>query len=333
MNNQQVLIRTIPVGLPQPADFDLVDAPMPAVGPGQLRVRTQWLSLDPYVRALLSGRHFLRMPQRGDLLPANAVAEVVESRNELFQVGLQIVVPTGLQRYAVSDGSAAWKLHPEHMPASTALGILGMPGMTSYFGLREVARLKVGETVLVSAASGPVGSMVGQLARLWGGRAIGIAGSDEKCRWALEQARFAACINYRTEDVAVRLRELAPTGVDVFFDNSGGSLQHLVITGRHLAMHGRVVLCGLIDQYSKQDAPPGPNLGALMACRGRIEPVIVYDYEDRRDQFMREVLPRYAIGELAGKEHVVEGLENAAEHFCRLMRGENFGKALVRMPA
>ncbi len=332
MKVHQVLIRTLPAGMPKSADFEFVEHDLSLnVGAGQVLVRALWLSLDPYVRALMSGRHFLRMPQVGELLPAASVAEVLDSRNPAFSAGDHIVLPLGLQSHGVSDGATAWKLHAEHQPLSTALGILGMPGMTSYFGLKETARFQPGETVLVSAASGPVGSMVGQIAKLWGGQAIGIAGSDEKCRWTLEQAGFRACINYKTENVSARLRELAPKGVDVFFDNTGGALQHMVLADRHLAMKGRVILCGLIDQYSMKDAPPGPNLGLLMACRGRIEPTIVYDYEHRRAEFMAEVLPWYAAGKLAFKEDVVQGLHNAAAHFCKLMRGENFGKALVRL--
>jgi NADPH-dependent curcumin reductase CurA len=332
-NNARVLIRRMPVGAPTIDDFELdVKPASTAPGPGEILVRTRWLSLDPYVRALMSGRHFLRMPQPGEVMPAAAVAEVLASRNDRFSVGDRVVLQTGLQSYAISDAAAAWKLHPEHVPESTALGILGMPGMTAYFGLKETAQLRAGETVLVSAASGPVGSMVGQIAQQWGARAIGIAGSDEKCDWVRKQARFDACINYRKQDVGARLKELAPNGVDVFFDNTGGALQHLVVTGRHLAMKGRVILCGLIDQYSMKDAPPGPNLGALMACRGRIEPTIVYDYEHRREEFMREVLPWHTAGRLAFEEDVAVGIESAASQYCRLLRGENFGKTLVRLP-
>jgi hypothetical protein len=331
--NVQVRIRRLPEGPPQQGDFELVDAERPRPGAGQVLVRSRWLSLDPYVRSLLSGRHFLRMPQPGDVLPARAVAEVVESRHPVFSVGDRLVLETGLAEWAVSNGDDAWKLDPRQQPESTALGILGMPGMTAYFGLREIARLRTGETVLVSAASGPVGSMVGQIARRWGARVIGIAGGAAKCDWVRRQARFDACIDYRSEDVGVRLRELAPGGVDVFFDNTFGELQREVIMGRHLAMHGRVVLCGAITQYSLAEPPPGPNLGPLMACRGRIEPIIVYDYEHRRQEFFDEVLPWYAAGLLAFREDVADGLAAAPAQFCRLMRGENFGKTLVKVIA
>jgi hypothetical protein len=271
------------------------------------------------------------MPQPGDVMPAKAVAEVIESRHDVFAVGERIWLETGLRTTAVSDGADAWKLHPGHMPASTALGILGVPGMTAYFGLLDVAQLRPGETVLVSAASGPVGCMVGQIARLKGARAIGIAGSKDKCDWVRREAHFDACIDYKAEDVDARLRELAPEGVHVFFDNTGGELQNLVIGRRHLAMGARVILCGLIAQYNLKDPPPGPNLGPLMACRGRILPLVVYDYEHRREEFLREALIWHGEGRLAFKEDVADGLHNAAAAFCRLMRGENFGKSLVRV--
>jgi NADPH-dependent curcumin reductase len=329
--NMQVRIARLPQGQPQESDFELVRGERPQPGPGQILVRTRWLSLDPYVRSLLSGRHFLRMPQPGDVMPAKAVAEVVESRHPVHAVGDRLVLETGLAEWAVSDGDAAWRLDPRHVPESTALGILGMPGMTAYFGLRETAKLRAGETVLVSAASGPVGSMVGQLARHWGARAIGIAGGAAKCDWVRRNAHFEACIDYKSEDVGARLRALAPDGVDVFFDNTFGELQRLVVEGRHLAMHGRVILCGAITQYNRADPPPGPNLGPLMACRGRIEPIIVYDYESRRQEFFDAVLPHYAAGGLAYCEDVVAGLAGAPAQFCRLMRGENFGKTLVRI--
>ncbi len=333
MNDRRVVIARIPAGEPRPEDFAVVDAPPPApLAAGQLRVRTEWLSLDPYVRALLSGRHFLRMPQPGEVLPAKAVARVVESRHDVWSVGDRLVLETGLQSSAVSDGADAWKLHPGHVPASTALGILGVPGMTSYFGLLDVAQVQPGEIVLVSSAAGPVGSMVGQIAMLRGARAIGIAGSQEKCDWVRKVARFEACVDYKTEDVDARLRQLAPEGVHVFFDNTGGALQQIVIGQRHLARGARVVLCGLVTQYNLKEAPPGPNLGVLMASRAKILPMIVYDYEHRREEFLREALAWHGEGRLVFKEDVVDGLEAAPAHFCRLMRGENFGKSLVRLP-
>lgn len=329
--NTQIRIARLPQGAPREDDFEIVRSAPPSLADGQILVRTRWLSLDPYVRALLSGRHFLGMPKVGDVLPAKAVAEVVESRRAGFAPGDRLVLETGLTEYAVSSGDDAWRIDPRHAPESTALGILGVPGMTAYFGLREIARLQPGETVLVSSAAGPVGCMVGQLARLWGARAIGIAGGATKCRWAVEQAGFEACIDYRSENLGARLRELAPRGVDVVFDNTGVELQREVILGRHLAMRARIVLCGMVTQYNLTEAPPGPNLGPLMACRGRIEPIIVYDYEPRRQEFFDAVLPLFERGALAFREDIADGLAAAPAAFSRLLRGENFGKSLVRV--
>jgi NADPH-dependent curcumin reductase CurA len=328
---EQVILQRALDGAPREEDFALASAAVPSIGPGELLVESEWLSIDPYVRALLSGRHFLRQPQPGDVLPAKAVARVLQSRHQVFNAGDRLVVETGLRRFHVTNGDDAWPLHPAHVPASTALGILGVPGMTAYFGLLDVAQIKAGETVLVSAASGAVGSMVGQIARLEGARAIGIAGSAEKCAWVLKSAHFHACINYKTESVGERLRQLAPDGVNVYFDNTGGGILNDVIMGRHLALHGRVVLCGLISQYNLKDAPPGPNLGPLMASRGKILPMIVYDYERRREEFLREALKWHEKGLLAYKEDIALGLENAAAQFCKLMRGENFGKTLIKL--
>jgi NADPH-dependent curcumin reductase CurA len=330
-NNVQIRIRRLPQGIPTPGDFELVETPPPVLGSGQFLARARWLSLDPYVRALMSGRHFLGQPKPGDLMPSRGVCEVIESRHDVFSPGDLVELPCGLQKFCVADGAGAHRLHPGQQPPSTALGILGVPGMTAYFGLLEVGELKRGETVLVSAASGAVGSMVGQIARIRGARAIGLAGSREKCDWVVKQARFAACIDYKHEDVSARLRELAPNGVDVYFDNAGGALLDRVVMGRHMAMNGRIVLCGLMAQYNLDTAPPGPNLGPLMASRTRILPMIVYDYEHRRGEFLKEAIAWQGEGLLACKEDIVDGLANAPALFCKLMRGENFGKAIVRV--
>jgi NADPH-dependent curcumin reductase len=327
----QIQLTRLPQGLPQLADFALREIALPALGAGEIRGRVEWLSLDPYVRSLMSGRHFLRQPQAGDLVPARGVCVVTESHHATWRVGDRLVLECGLQSVVSSKADDAVRVFPEQSPASTALGILGMPGMTAFFGLTDVARLKPGETVLVSAASGPVGSMVGQIAGLLGARAIGIAGSTAKCRWAIEQAGFERCIDYKQENLNEALRAAAPNGVDVYFDNAGGDILNAVVMGRQLAMQGRIILCGLISQYSAKDAPPGPNLGPLMACRGKVLPMIVYDYEQRRDEFLRAVLPWYTAGRLKYIEDIAQGLEQAPAQFCKLMRGENFGKTLVRL--
>jgi len=323
VHNLQVRIRRLPAGLPTPDDFELVRNDPPQIRGGQMLVRTKWLSLDPYVPAYASGRSAVEGLQTGSVLPAYSVAEVVESRHDLFATGDTLVLETGLQQLHVSDGIGAYRLHPGQNPASTALGALGIPGMMAYFGLLEVAKLQAGETVLISTAAGGVGSMAGQIARLKGARAIGIAGSRAQCDWAVRSARFAACIDPRTENLQERLRALAPDGVQVYFENVGGELLDTIAAGGHLAAGARVVLCGR-DVHSGESREP-------TASRAQIRSLILRDYERRREEFLKEAIAWVKSQLIVYREDVVEGLENAIPHYCRLMRGETLGKALVRI--
>ena len=328
--NLQVRLRRLPVGLPEETDFVLREAPVPEAGPGEFVCRTLYLSLDPYVRALMSGRHFLGTPKAGDLMPSRTVADIVTSQNADWAVGETVALETGMQNYCVSDGTDVRRARTGTAPVSTALGVLGTPGLTAYAGLTQISELKPGETILVSAASGPVGCMVGQIARIMGAITIGIAGSDEKCRWAREAAGFEDCINYKTEALSDRIKELRPDGIDVYFDNAGGDVLNKVIR-HHLARNARIILCGLIAQYNLADPPPGPNLGPLMGARARILPLIVYDFEHLREEFEDRAVAWYAEDRINYLEDVVEGIENAPAQFAKLMRGENFGKTLVKV--
>ncbi len=328
--NRQVRLRRLPAGVPEEADFLIQSTAVPAPGPGEFLCRTIYLSLDPYVRALLSGRHFLGTPQPGDLMPSRAVAEIVASKHDDWPAGETVVLEAGLQDYCVADGWNVRRARTGTAPVSTALGVLGTPGLTAYAGLTRISELKPGETILVSAASGPVGCMVGQLARIMGARAIGIAGSSAKCQWAVEQAGFEDCINYKTEPLSERIGALRPKGVDVYFDNAGGDVLSAVIR-HHLARDARIILCGLIAQYNLADAPPGPNLGPLMGARARILPLIVYDYEHLRDEFEDRAMAWYSEGRIKFLEDIAQGIENAPAQFAKLMRGENFGKTLVKV--
>jgi NADPH-dependent curcumin reductase CurA len=262
-------------------------------------------------------------PRPGEVVPARGVCEVIESRHDVFGVGDTIVLDIGMQRFCVSDGTRVHKVHPGQSPASTALGILGRPGMSAYFGLLDRASLRSGETVLISAAANAAGCMAGQIALIKGARAIGIAGSREKCDWVTRHARFAACINYRTDNLGTRLKELAPGGVSIYFDNTGGELLEKIVGGRHLASDGRVVL--------NETSAPYPNVTSIIDGRAGILPLKLQDYESRRENFLREAIAWYGEGLVAYREDVAEGLENAAAHVCRLMRGENFGTPLIRM--
>lgn len=322
MHNLQVRIRRLPGELPTPEDFELVGSEAPRIRGGQMLVRAKWLSLDPYVRAFASGRSSPEGLQVGSVLPAHAVAEVLESRHDLFGVGDTLVLETGLQQLCISDGIGAYRLHPGQNPAPSALGALGTPGMMAYFGLLEVARLQAGETVLVSTAAGGVGSMVGQIARLKGARAVGIAGSREQCDWVARSARFAACIDHRTENLSERLRALVPGGAQVYFENVGGELLERIAAGGHLAPGARVVLCGRTAHHDSTEPT---------ASRAQIRSMILRDYERRREEFLKEAIAWVRSDLIVYREDVVEGLENAIPQYCRLMRGETLGKALVRV--
>jgi NADPH-dependent curcumin reductase CurA len=240
-----------------------------------------------------------------------------------------VVAESGWQDYAAVPVSGAQKIVPGDAPLSTYLGIMGMPGLTAYAGMKRLAKPQAGETVVVSAASGPVGSMVGQICRINGCRVVGIAGSDEKCAFLTDELGFDAAINYKTEDLATALVEHCPDRIDVYFDNVGGDT--LTAACGHLALHARVILCGLITQYNADKPPPGPNLGPVIGARAEMKGLVVYDHADLNPEFQRVAGRWLADGLLRYREDVTEGLATAPSSFARLMRGENFGKALVKI--
>lgn len=329
--NRRILFARVPQGLPVPADFgqDTVEVPSPAVG--QFLSRTLWLSLDPFLRNVMKGHALYGVVLRpGDPMHGETVAQVVESRHPGFAAGDHVVVKNGWQEYALSDGQGVRKIDPAAAPITTALGVLGMPGLTGYAGLVYLGEPRPGQTVLVSAATGPVGSTVGQLARLMGARAVGIAGSDEKCRYAVEELGYEACLNYRAVDLRTAIKQACPDGVDVYFDNVGGDV--LVAAIANLALNARIVLCGMPAAYSL-DAPPahGPWLGPVVGARATIRGLVVYDHFHRMGEMQKVVGRWIREGKFKYREDITDGLEHAPEAFCRLMRGENFGKSLVRM--
>jgi hypothetical protein len=332
LQNLRITFARAPRGIPVPRDFssDTVAVVLPAAG--QFLSRTIWLSLDPYLRNVMKGHPLYGVPLRpGDPMFGETVSQVVESRHPGYAAGDYVLVKNGWQEYALSDGQGVRKLDPRVAPLSTALGVLGMPGLTGYAGLVYLAEPKPGETVVVSAATGPVGSTVGQVARLVGARAVGIAGSDEKCRYAVEELGYDACVNYREGDLRALLKQACPNGIDVYFDNVGGDVLAAVLG--NLALRARVVLCGMIEAYSAESPPPGPFLGPVVAARATIRGLVVYDHLHRLPELERVVGGWIRDGRFRYREDVTEGLEHAPEAFCRLMRGENFGKTLVRVAA
>jgi NADPH-dependent curcumin reductase CurA len=306
-----------------------VEAAAPAAG--QFLSRTLWLSLDPFLRNVMKGHALYGVALRpGDPMHGETVAQVVESRHPGFAPGEFVVVKNGWQEYALSDGQGVRKVDPTLAPLTTALGVLGMPGLTGYAGLVYLGEPRPGQTVLVSAATGAVGSTVGQLARLMGARAVGIAGSDEKCRYAVDELGYEACLNHRSGDLRAAIKQACPDGVDVYFDNVGGDV--LVAAIANLALNARIVLCGMPAAYSL-DAPPahGPWLGPVVAARATIKGLVVYDHFQRMPEMQRAIGRWIREGRFKYREDVTDGLEHAPQAFCRLMRGENFGKSLVRV--
>jgi NADPH-dependent curcumin reductase CurA len=328
--NARITFQRTPRGLPVPEDFGHDVVPVPTPADGQFLARTVWLSLDPYYRNVMKNSQlYAERLQPGDVMVGETVAQVVESKHPDFRAGEYVAVRGGWQQYSVSNGAGVRRLDPAVAPLSTALGVLGMPGLTGYAGLVYLGEPKPGQTVVVSAATGPVGSTAGQVARLVGARAVGIAGSDEKCDYAVRELGYAACLNYRRGDLRAQLKAVCPGGVDVYFDNVGGDTLAAVLA--NLALGARIVLCGMIEAYSMDTPPPGPWLGPVVGARATMKGLVVYDHMHRLPELVRVVGGWIRDGRFRWKEDVTEGLEHAPEAFCRLMRGENFGKALVRV--
>ncbi|MGH7321643.1 MAG: NADP-dependent oxidoreductase [Candidatus Rokuibacteriota bacterium] len=328
--NRQFLLAARPVGMVKPSDFAYREEPVPVPGPGQVLVRNIWLSLDPAMRGWMNeGRSYIAPVGIGEVMRGGTVGEVVVSNSPGFPIGRIITGMLGWQDYAISDGKGLSPV-PPGPPISTALGVLGMPGLTAYFGLLDVGQPKAGETVVVSAAAGAVGSIVGQIAKITGCRAVGIAGSAQKCRWLVRELGFDAAINYRTENVSDELRAHCPGGIDLYFDNVGGDILDTVL--RRINLRARVVICGAISQYNSIGPVPGPsNILSLLVNRARMEGFIVFDYAKRYGEGRAALAAWLAEGRLKYAEDIVEGLENAPVALLRLFEGKNTGKVLVKV--
>lgn len=326
--NRRILMTRVPVGLPTPADFGSDDVAVLQPADGEFLSRTIYLSLDPYYRNVMKNSPIYAdrlMP--GDVMIGETVAQVIVSRHPDFAPGDYITVRNGWQQYAISTGKGVRKLDASPALLAANLGVLGMPGLTGYAGTVALGEVKAGNTFVVSAATGPVGSTAGQIARLNGARVIGIAGSAEKCRFAIEQLGFADCVNYKTGDLAAELKRVCPKGIDVYFDNVGGDTLAAVL--KNLALHARIILCGMIEAYSMASPPPGPFLGPVVGARATMKGLVVYDYLDRFDEMRRVVGDAIHAGTFHYREDISDGLASAPAAFCRLMQGGNFGKALV----
>jgi NADPH-dependent curcumin reductase len=328
--NLQVLLKRRPTGAPTTADFDIADGPMPDPRDGEVLVRGIYLSLDPYMRGRISGaRSYAKPVDIGAVMEGRVVGQVVRSRDPGFREGDCVYGGYGWQLYSAAPAKDLLKLDPNEAPLSTALGILGMPGLTAFVGLNEIGRPQRGETVVVSAASGAVGAVVGQLAKRAGARVVGIAGGADKCRYVEGELGFDACIDHRSADLRAALDRACPKGIDVYWENVGGAVQHAVFP--RLNDFGRMVMCGMVSEYNDVEPRPGPNLMSAVRKRLKIQGFIVSDQWQRFGDYRAMAAPLVRNGELKYREDVVEGLERAPEAFIGLLNGRNFGKLLIKL--
>jgi NADPH-dependent curcumin reductase len=330
--NRRWRLAARPEGMVGDENFRWVEEPAPELtADGQVLVRTLYLSCDPTQRGWMARDTYLPAVAIGEVMRSFGVGRVLESRHPAYVVGQLVQGLLGWQDYALLDGdSARLSVVPEGVPIPIAMSALGITGLTAYFGLLEIGRPEAGETVVVSGAAGATGSVVGQIARLKGCRVVGIAGGPEKCRWLVDEGRFDAAIDYRREDVAARLGELCPGGIDVYFDNVGGEILDAALA--RLAFKGRVVLCGAIADYNRSELGPGPrNYLNLLLQRGRMEGFIILDFLERAGEAVAELSQWVEAGEIKVQVDIQEGLENAPRTLRRLFTGANRGKQLLRI--
>jgi NADPH-dependent curcumin reductase CurA len=333
--NRQIVLAARPEGAPKDADFRLIEAAVPEPGAGELLCRTIYLSLDPYMRGRMNAaKSYAPSVEIDEVMVGGAVSQVLRSDLPDFEPGDMVFAYSGWQDYWTSDGRGLRKLDPALAPVSTALGVLGMPGMTAYTGLRNIGRPKAGETLVVAAASGPVGSLVGQIAKIEGCRAIGVAGSAEKCAYVTGELGFDACLNHRDAGFAEALAAACPEGVDVYWENVGGAVFQAVLP--LLNRFARVPVCGLIAHYNATELPAGPDrvpllMRAVLSNRILIRGFIVWDFADQEQEFLKTVAGWLRAGRIKYREDIVDGLENAPRAFQGLLQGRSFGKQVIRV--
>jgi NADPH-dependent curcumin reductase CurA len=328
MRNRRVLLASRPSGWVSEANFRIDETPLPQPAQGEVLVKNLWLSLDPYMRGRMSdAKSYVKGVELGEVMVGQTVGEVVSSRNEKFKEGDKVLTQLGWQLFGTT--TEATRVDEKRAPLSCYLGVMGMPGMTAYFGLKDIGQPKRGETVVVSAASGAVGSVVGQLAKIWGCRAVGIAGGGQKCAYVTRELGFDACLDYKAANLKEALRQACPSGVDVYFDNVGGQIFDTLLTQMNL--HARVVVCGLISDYNATEPYAIRNWRAVLVNRIRLQGMIVFDWKERYGEATKALGGYFGEGKLKYRESVIEGLDNAPRGLIALLKGENFGKQLVKL--
>jgi NADPH-dependent curcumin reductase len=333
--NKRIVLAARPVGEPKASNFRIESCPIPTPGNGQVLLRTIWLSLDPYMRGRMSDAPSYAPPVPiGDVMVGGAVSEVIASNNPAFARGDIVVARTGWQTHALSDGTGLTRIDPRLAPISTAVGVLGVPGLTAYVGLLDIGKPQPGETIVVAAALGAVGSAVGQIAKIKGARAVGIAGGKDKCDYVKNELGLDECLDHRDPDLADKLKDACPNGIDIYFENVGGAVFEAVFP--LLNLFARVPVCGLIAHYNDDMQVPAPKwapslMHAVLTKRLDIHGFILSDSAARHGDFLRELASWVREGKVKYKEFVTEGLENAPAAFMGLLKGANFGKQLVRV--
>lgn len=329
--NKQLLFIKRPIGAADASTWSLVENPIPEINEGQILIKQHYISLDPAMRGWMNeGKSYIAPMEIGSVMRAGSVGEVVATKNPKFKVGQYVSGTGGVQQYAVTDGKGYYQVDPNIAPLAMYIGTLGMPGMTAYFGITEVAKVKEGETVLVSGAAGAVGSIVGQVAKIKGCKVVGIAGGPDKCKYVVEELGFDACIDYKNENVASRFKEECPKGIDVYFDNVGGEILEIALS--RLRMHARIVICGAISQYNNKTKIKGPsNYLSLLVNRASMTGMVVFDYADRYAEGAQVLGGWLAKGKLKSREDVYEGIENFPETYNRLFSGDKMGKLVLKV--
>ncbi|MBE7637919.1 zinc-binding dehydrogenase [Sneathiella sp. P13V-1] len=329
--NKQYKLAARPVGTPKDSDWEFTSSDIPTAGDGEVVVKVHYVSLDPAMRGWMNdAKSYIPPVGLGEVMRAGTVGEVIESNNPAFSVGDCVTGYHGVQQYGKSDGKDLVKVDPNLAPLQSYIGGLGMPGLTAYFGLTDVGAVKEGDTVLVSGAAGAVGSMVGQIAKIKGARAVGLAGGADKCKYVVEELGFDACIDYKSPNFLSDLKEPLKSGVDVYFDNVGGDILDIALA--RLNRHARVVICGAISQYNNTTPVQGPvNYLNLLVQHARMEGFVVFDYVKQYGEGSMQLGKWYSEGKLKLKEHIDEGIENFPSTFLKLFTGENFGKLVLKV--
>ena len=333
--NRQILLANRPVGMPKASDFLLIETSIPTPADGQVLCETLYLSLDPYMRGRMSpSKSYAKPVEINEVMTGGTVGKVIESRDPNLKAGDIVFGYGGWQDYWVHNGKTLKNVDPDIAPISTATGVLGMPGVTAYTGLLNIGKPKKGETVVVASACGPVGSVVGQIAKFKGARSVGIAGSKEKCKYATDKFQFDHCLNHKSSEFSEELKQVCPEGIDVYFENVGGKVLDSVLP--LLNDFARIPVCGIISAYNSTELPSGPNLipslmRSILVKRLTFRGFIVWDFANQEKEALQQLAKWIKQGKLHYLEDIVDGLENAPESFIGLFDGKNFGKLVVRV--